>query len=212
MENRTCQVAIVSPLEVVATGLATMLSSRPDRVQLVELEFGFDSCNPDVVLYDAAGLHESDGSDLENLVKETTSAVLVVDQELRPDLGARALALGADGFFPLGVDAEELLAAVESAASGLVGGDEEADPASGSAQFLAREQRLGHDVGLTDREIDVLTLITQGLSNLEIAQQTYLSINSVKTYIRSAYRRIDVTTRSQAAVWCIQHGFAPPAE
>ena len=44
--------------------------------------------------------------------------MLVVDQELRPDLGARALALGADGFLPLGVDVEELLAAVRSASTG----------------------------------------------------------------------------------------------
>ena len=46
----------MSPLTVVSTGLATMLSAHPQRVQLVELEFGFDSCNPDVILYDAAGL------------------------------------------------------------------------------------------------------------------------------------------------------------
>ncbi len=76
----------------------------------------------------------------------------------------------------------------------------------------AIEHRLGHDVGLTPREIDVLSLITQGLSNQEIAEQSYLSINSVKTYIRSAYRRIGVTSRSQAVVWCLQHGFAATPE
>ena len=44
----------------------------------------------------------------------------------------------------------------------------------------------------------MLALITQGLSNQEIADRTYLSINSVKTYIRTAYRKIGVTRRSQA--------------
>ncbi len=44
--------------------------------------------------------------------------------------------------------------------------------------------------GLTARESEVLALITQGLSNAQIADCTHLSINSVKTYIRSAYRRI----------------------
>jgi NarL family two-component system response regulator LiaR len=52
--------------------------------------------------------------------------------------------------------------------------------------------------GLSPREVDVLHLIACGLSNQEIADSLYLSINSVKTYIRTAYRKIDVTRRSQA--------------
>ena len=55
----------------------------------------------------------------------------------------------------------------------------------------------------------MLALITQGLSNQEIAERSYLSINSVKTYIRTAYRKIGVTRRSQAVVWGMQHGFEP---
>lgn len=199
------RVAIVSPTEVVETGLTAMLTNHPERVEVVDLQVGFDAHDPDVILYDAAGLHHGDGDDLEHLVKETTSAVIVVTQDLRPDLGARALSRGADGFFSIEVDDAGLIAAVEAAAGGAPDGD-----APDPKDFGARETRLGHDVGLTEREIDVLAMITRGLSNQEIAEQTYLSINSVKTYIRSAYRRIDVISRSQAVVWCIQHGF--PAE
>ena len=65
------------------------------------------------------------------------------------------------------------------------------------------------DVGpedLSPREHDVLRLIAGGLSNQEIAATLYVSINSVKTYIRSAYRKIGVGRRSQAVVWAVQHG------
>jgi DNA-binding CsgD family transcriptional regulator len=55
----------------------------------------------------------------------------------------------------------------------------------------------------------VLAFITQGLSNKEIARDAYLSINSVKSYIRTAYRKIGVERRSQAVVWGMQHGFTP---
>ena len=51
----------------------------------------------------------------------------------------------------------------------------------------------------------MLALVTQGLSNQEIAETLYLSINSVKTYIRSTYRKMGVATRSQAVLWAIQH-------
>jgi NarL family two-component system response regulator LiaR len=55
----------------------------------------------------------------------------------------------------------------------------------------------------------VIALITQGLSNLEIAERTYLSVNSVKTHVRTAYRKIGVDRRSKAVMWGVRHGFAP---
>jgi NarL family two-component system response regulator LiaR len=63
---------------------------------------------------------------------------------------------------------------------------------------------------LSTRETEILTLIVQGLSNQEIADRSYLSINSVKTYVRTAYKKMGVTRRSQAVVWAMQHGFEPP--
>jgi len=55
----------------------------------------------------------------------------------------------------------------------------------------------------------VIALISQGLSNQDIADKTYLSINSVKTYIRAAYRKIGAETRAQAVIWGLTHGFEP---
>ena len=67
----------------------------------------------------------------------------------------------------------------------------------------------GRSAGLTPREAEIIALITQGLSNQEIAERAFLSINSVKTYIRTAYRKINVTSRSQAVLWGVDHGFRP---
>ena len=67
----------------------------------------------------------------------------------------------------------------------------------------------GRNEGLTDRESEVLALITQGLSNADVARLTYLSPNTVKSYIRSSYRKIGVDSRTQAVLWGIRHGFAP---
>ncbi|MCW2759493.1 MAG: regulatory protein LuxR, partial [Nocardioidaceae bacterium] len=43
-------------------------------------------------------------------------------------------------------------------------------------------------------------------ANAEIATEMYISINTIKSYIRSAYRKMNVTSRSQAVIWAIDHG------
>ena len=50
------------------------------------------------------------------------------------------------------------------------------------------------------------------MPNQEIAARVFLSINSVKTYIRTAYRKMGVKTRPQAVLWLLRHGFDPEAE
>src|SRR5699024_4091783 len=67
----------------------------------------------------------------------------------------------------------------------------------------------GRAEGLTSREAEVLALITQGSSNAAIAAETYLSANTVKSYIRNLYRKIGVTSRTRAVLWGIEHGFTP---
>ena len=59
----------------------------------------------------------------------------------------------------------------------------------------------GRGEGLSDRASEILALITQGKSNAEVAAQTYLSPNTVKSYIRTIYRKIEVGSRTQAVLW-----------
>ena len=67
----------------------------------------------------------------------------------------------------------------------------------------------GRDRWLSAREAEIVALITQGLGNEEIADRTYMSINTVKTYIRTAYRKIGVDSRTRAVLWGVDHGFRP---
>jgi DNA-binding CsgD family transcriptional regulator len=62
--------------------------------------------------------------------------------------------------------------------------------------------------GLTDREASILALIASGMSNQDIATHLYLSVNSIKTYIRTAYRRIGARSRSEALLWALRHNLA----
>lgn len=71
---------------------------------------------------------------------------------------------------------------------------------------------VGRDADLSMREADVIALICAGLTNDEIAMRLFLSINSVKTYIRSAYRKMGVSRRSQAILWGHARGFLSSLE
>ena len=73
-----------------------------------------------------------------------------------------------------------------------------------------QEDRLGQDVGLSPREVEVMALIAQGLSNVEIAERLHLSGNTLKSHIRQAYKKVGATSRAQAVGWALQNGFAPP--
>lgn len=65
----------------------------------------------------------------------------------------------------------------------------------------------GRMAGLSSREAEVIALIASGLTNHEIADRAYVSLNTVKTYIRSAYRKIGVERRPQAILWAMENGF-----
>lgn len=65
---------------------------------------------------------------------------------------------------------------------------------------------------LTEKEADVLSLIVRGLDNQAIAEQLFISGNTLKTRIRYLYRKLDVDNRVQAALWGVKHGFEPDNE
>jgi DNA-binding NarL/FixJ family response regulator len=198
MPDKPIRLAIVSRQEVVARGLTAMLADYPDRVTVVALASVYRAKGIDVVLYDSHGLHRSDGSDLDHLIQKTDAKVLIFSRDMRPDLRARAIARGADGWVSMSYHAQQLVEAIERIADG--------KPQEEQVDWI------GHEAGLSPREVEVLSLVTMGMSNQDIADRLFLTINTLKSHIRQAYKKIGVTSRAQAVAWCMQHGFAPPEQ
>jgi len=191
-------VEIISTHDVVSAGLRAIIQA--ELGSHVFTTVGPVDGEPDLIFYDVIGLHEGDGSDLDHWVKDTASTVIAVTRDLRPDLTALAFDKGAQAAIPIGVAAAELIDAVQAAMTGSV------EDASAVTE-VADATRPGQEVGLSQREADIIRLVTLGKANQEIAETLFLSINSVKTYIRSAYRKIGATNRVQAVAWAVQHGF-----
>ena len=129
--------------------------------------------------------------------------VLALSRALQPGLTARALDLGAVAVIPISADAEQLLAFIRTAVEGHFHDGSAAD----LANQRQRDRLLGRDVGLSRRERQVLALIVAGGSNRDIAAGLHLSPNTVKSIVKSAYRKVGVTTRAQAVAWGVEHGF-----
>ena len=203
---RPLRVAIVNDYEIVVAGVAAMLAPHHERVAVVELDSGLPVVSDvDVILYDTFGQVQGDGVDLEDLVQGSGARVVIFSWNTQPDLVERAIQKGAAGYLSKELSSQEVVEALEAVREGKI----VTPPVSETAVHDAKGDWPGRDFGLTAREAEVLALITQGLSNQEIAERSYLSINSVKTYIRTAYRKIGVTRRAQAVVWGMHHGFEP---
>jgi NarL family two-component system response regulator LiaR len=204
-ERRPVRVAVVNDYELVVRGVAALLEPYADRVAVVELDSKVAVVqNVDVILYDTFGQVQGDGIDLDDLVEGSPAKVAIFSWNIQPELVSASLAQGASGYLSKSLQGEELVRAIEAVHAGRV-----VVPTRPVGRDRDAGDWPGKSMGLTAREAEIIALITQGLSNQEIATRSYLSINSVKTYIRTAYRKMGVTSRSQAVLWGVNHGFRP---
>jgi len=198
-------VAIMNDYPVVVSGVQQMLAPYADRVRVVELVSLLPVVSSvDVLLFDAFGRDQLRDS-IERVIEETDARVVIYTWRMHADLAREAQELGAAGCVSKALPPEELVAALERVQSGAgfveVGLGKETKPAG--------QEWPGKEHGLSRRESEVLALVAQGLSNQEIADSAFIGLNSVKTYIRSAYRKIGVQRRTQALLWATRHGFVP---
>ena len=200
-------VALVDDYDVVLMGVAQMLDQYRDRVVVAEI----DTNQPvkdavDIALYDSFAQPESDHDDIRVLVENPRARkVVVYTWNFHPDLVSTARKQGVHGYLSKTLPARELVAALEAVHAGEIVVSEPPPRAKTTSGL----NWPGRGEGLTDRESEILALITQGKSNAEVAALTYLSPNTVKSYIRTIYRKIDVGSRTQAVLWGVANGFSP---
>lgn len=204
------RVALVNDFEVVVRGLHAMLEPFGERISVVELGAQVDvESSVDLTLYDTFSEPQVDGEEFDDVLEsEDPGAVVVYTWNVDPALVEIALAKGCRGYIGKTVSGAELVTALERVAAGEV----VVEPASSrlpTPEPHSPGDWPGRAEGLSAREAEIITLITQGLTNNDIALRTYLSINSVKTYIRTAYRKMGVTRRSQAVRWGLEHRMTP---
>ncbi|HUG17061.1 MAG TPA: helix-turn-helix transcriptional regulator [Thermomicrobiales bacterium] len=78
-----------------------------------------------------------------------------------------------------------------------------ADPATSAASL-----KVAHPAGLTPREVEVLRLVAQGLTDTEVADALFVARRTVNSHLTSIYAKLGVTTRTAAATWAVKQGIA----
>ena len=205
--SRPITVALVDDYDVVLKGLAHLFDEYRDRVVVAEIDANAPmSDTVDIVLYDSFAQPESDHEQIAELISNPRARrVVVYTWNFQPELIESARRLGVHGYLSKTLAAAQLVAAIEAVHAGETVISDQGGRAP-SAPGLDWPGRLE---GITDRESEILALITQGMSNADVARLTYLSPNTVKSYIRSVYRKIGATSRTQAVLYGVRHGFAP---
>jgi DNA-binding NarL/FixJ family response regulator len=205
------RVAIVNDHELVVRGLRAMLAPYSERIRVVELEVGRDVRNPvDIALYDTFTQQQLDGAGIAELVDDPdVGAVVVYTWNMHPDLVAKAREHKVRGYVSKHLPARRLVEALLRVAAGAEVVEPSASPSADAEQDVEAGDWPGREHGLTQRQAEVVALITQGLTNQEIIERTYITLNTLKTYIRQAYQRMGVTTRAQAVLWGVEHGMMP---
>ncbi len=198
------RIAIVNDYDVVVQGLARMFEPLKDRIQVVEVSTN----QPGVERVDIALIDSfAQTRDVNEVLAEANAERYVFySWSLEPELIETWARFGVVGFLDKRLTAEELADALERihrGESGVVSADYPPSADVDLGDWPGREH------GLSAREAEVIALITQGMSNDEIADRTFTSINTVKTNIRSAYRKIGVESRTRAVLWGVDHGFRP---
>jgi DNA-binding NarL/FixJ family response regulator len=199
--NRVVTVGIINDYEVVVRGVAAMLAPYEHRVRVIELDAGGQlSAHADVALFDTFAGRRHTLSRAADMVRQGAARhVVLYTWDAAPAFVRAAQDIGVAGVILKTRSADMLVDGIERVVAGeRVGFDTDASgrPAS-------------RVVDLSDRESEVLALIAKGLTNAQIADELYLSIETVKTYVKRLYAKLDVHNRAQAAVAASSHQLTP---
>ncbi|HEX9713923.1 MAG TPA: response regulator transcription factor [Actinomycetota bacterium] len=209
----TIRVGIIDDHRMVREGLRTMLREQP-RVDIVgeaEDQAGalrmIEECTPEIVLLDIR-LKGASGLDTCRVILQRFPELKIIFLTVYEDEQYifEALRAGASGYILKKISDDDLVKVIEQVRSG----ETIVDPAlTGQVALRAasRSQSLAEArFGLSPREAEVLGLVTQGMTNHQIAEQLFIGEETVKSHVRAILRKLSVKDRTQAVSLALREG------
>ena len=211
---KNIRILIVDDHAIVREGQRALIDTEPGMVVVGEAKDGFeavemaDTLQPDVILMD---LHmpRKDGLEaIEEIKAENPEArILVLTSFTEDEKVYAAIKAGAMGYLLKDSSPQEILTAIRKVSQG------ETSMHPSIANKLMRELQRSSNLSpteepLTAREVEILTLVAQGLPNQEIAERLVISERTVRTHVTNILGKLHLANRTQAALYALREGLA----
>lgn len=221
MNKDKIKILIVEDHLVARMGIAIVIENTEQFELLGQAQDGLEGVNlalklnPDVILMDI-GLPKIDGIEATRRIKEAgldSSILMFTSRDNNEDVFA-ALKAGADGYIMKGSNEQTLINAIEAVSQKagwldpqiarivLSGINAQKD----SQNNNEKSKTTSNKYGLTKKELEVLSLIVEGLSNQEIAQKLVVSLSTTKAHVHSILQKLYLSDRTKAAVTALKEG------
>jgi DNA-binding NarL/FixJ family response regulator len=208
VSGTTIRVVIVDDHAVLRAGLEQLLAGETDLEVVGTASSGEEAIEvvrelrPDVVLMDLQMPGMDGVRATREIVADQLADVLVLTSYSDAERIVGALDAGAMGYLLKDADPDEVLTGIRSVARG----ESPINPRAARELLGARRTTPAAAAELTPRESEVLVLVRQGLANKQIARRLGISERTVKAHLTSAFQRIGVVDRTQAALWAERNG------
>ncbi|PPK66713.1 response regulator transcription factor [Actinokineospora auranticolor] len=210
----TATVLLVDDEDLIRTGLRMIIDTEPDLRVVGEAADGAEvpalvaDLAPDVVLMDVR-MPGVDGIDATRrlVAHPDPPKVIVVTTFENDDYVYDALRVGASGFLLKRTRAADIVRAIRVVAEG----ESLLFPAAIRALAAGRGTAHKRLAGITEREAEVLRLMATGLSNAEIAERLFVTLQTVKTHVGNVLAKLGARDRTQAVIAAYESGFVTPS-
>jgi DNA-binding NarL/FixJ family response regulator len=192
------RVALVNDYRIVVEGLRALLRASEPAIRVIELDLKTGPRRTvDITLLDTYGEHESLAERVSSLASDSSNgAIVVFSFSDHPEAVRRAMRAGAQGFLSKAIPREQIIEGIEAAANG---DHVVRTQRSQHAQIDEALRWPGRDIGLTERESELLSLLPTGMTNRELGSHLYVSENTIKTHLSRLYSKLGVRNRAHAA-------------
>ena len=215
-------VLLIEDHELYRMGLSMLLDKADGITLMAEASDGADGIkkarelSPDVILMDI-GLPNMDGIEATQRIKDFTPDVKILiftSRDSEKDV-FEAFRAGADGYIMKGATPEQTISAIKSVYEGVGWIDPSIAkmvfsnlqrPVSQPETRMSDVKRANNSYGLTERELDVLELMVEGLSNPQIADRLVITRATAKAHVHSILQKLCVSSRTQATVTAMKEG------
>lgn len=207
------RVLLADDHNVLRQGMAQVLESQPDITVVAQAGNGKEACrlaeqhHPDVILMDI-NMPEMDGVAAAQQITAALpqTGIIILTMYRRDDYVFEAIKAGASGYLLKEAELDELLGAIRAVAQG----EAVIDP-SIAGRVLAELRRPRPAPAekmpeLAERDLEILQLVAQGLSNQEIADRLFLAEKTIRNRLSLIFKRLHLENRTQAALYALREG------